>query len=233
MLLKIANLLTGKSYDGLTWLPIQGSIPLETLGTHYGGATVPLNFLNRRSICYCAGAGEDISFELEIAEKYGCQVFIFDPTPRAIKYYEHIRRRVKNLKRVHYHKLGLWDKKTELKFYAPRNSNHVSHSVVNLQKTEKYFTARVDRLSHIMKRLHHSKIDLLKMDIEGAEYKVIDSVVEDKIRIPVVCVEFNEVYHSLDANYRSRIKNSLTKLRDFGYQIVAVKKANYCLLLVK
>ena len=34
------------------------------------------------------GAGEDISFDIEIANKYGCYVDIFDPTPRSI---EHIK----------------------------------------------------------------------------------------------------------------------------------------------
>ena len=46
--------------------------------------------MNENSVCYLAGAGEDISFDTLIAEKYHCNVFIFDPTPRAKKHYDEL-----------------------------------------------------------------------------------------------------------------------------------------------
>ena len=63
--------------------PVSSFADLITIGTEYGGWTIPANYLTESSICYLAGAGEDISFDVGIVEKYGCQVLLFDPTPRA------------------------------------------------------------------------------------------------------------------------------------------------------
>src|SRR5690606_25746429 len=55
----------------------------EKLGTRYGGWYVPSDLLNAQSICYCIGAGEDISFDIELINRFDCHVYTFDPTPRA------------------------------------------------------------------------------------------------------------------------------------------------------
>jgi len=43
-----------------------------------------------------------------------------------------------------------------------------------------------------MNELGHRKIDLLKIDMEGAEYKVIESIIEDRLDIGVIFVEHKE-----------------------------------------
>ena len=60
----------------------------EKLGSDYGDWFIPIHLLNEQSICYCFGAGEDISFDIELIRHYGCHVYTFDPTPRSI---EHVR----------------------------------------------------------------------------------------------------------------------------------------------
>ncbi len=223
-----------------------------SLGADYGSWTIPDNFLSKNSVVYLAGAGVDITFDVELAEKYSCEVHIFDPTPRAKDYFENLVSDInkgknvpiddskkifykitkENLKKLNFHEIGLWNKKDELKFFAPKNPAHVSHSVVNLQKTDNFFVAKVDRLSNIMKNLQHQKIDLLKIDIEGAEYKVIESIIEDKLKIKVLCIEYDEAYNPLDDNYLERIKSSITSLLNYGYVVVDISlKHNYTLVL--
>ena len=43
-----------------------------------------------------------------------------------------------------------------------------------------------------MKENGHSHLDLLKMDIEGAEFEVIDSIIEDQVPINILCIEFHK-----------------------------------------
>ena len=74
-------------------------------GTRYRGWVIPITLLARDAICYCAGVGEDISFDLELAKRFKCQVFAFDPTPRAI---EHIRQNASDLPRFRFFDYGLW-----------------------------------------------------------------------------------------------------------------------------
>jgi len=68
----------------------------------------------------------------------------------------------------------------------------------------------------------------LKLDIEGAEYRVIDSIVKDNINIDIVCVEYDEAYNELDSRYLERISRSVSHLCNSGYTIVAVEpRCNY------
>lgn len=159
-------------------------LELERFGTLYGGWTVPANYFNKDSICYCAGAGEDISFDLGLIQRYSCNIFSFDPTPRAEEYIQKI---AGNIQKYVFFKKGLWSEKKTLRFFAPKNPAHVSHSVLNLQRTECFFDAPCDRLSNIMNDLDHKRLDLLKLNIEGAEWEVLESILQDRIDIRVLC----------------------------------------------
>ena len=63
----------------------RGALDLKSLGTGDGASTVPVNLIVPESVCYCAGVGLDISFDIELA-KLGANVFCFDPTPRSIEF---------------------------------------------------------------------------------------------------------------------------------------------------
>lgn len=227
---KIAALVNGACHralrrDPLTKLRISARSDIVVIGTTYGGWAIPVSLFNQRSVCYCAGCGEDISFDLGLIRRFGCQVYAYDPTPRAIAY---VRETAGAERNYHFQGIGLWDGHRKLNFYAPKNSAHVSHSILNLQKTEKYFEAEVFRLSELMENNGHQKLDLLKLDIEGAEYKVIDSVIDDGLDIAVICVEYDEVFNPLDSGYPVRIKTSIEKLISAGYCIACLHKTgNY------
>jgi len=173
--------------------------------------------LGENSICYCVGVGEDITFDLELIKRFDCQVYAFDPTPRAIEY---VKRNAAYIKNYHFYPIGLWSSDTVLKFFAPKNPSHVSHSIVNLQRTNKFFEAQCKRLSHIMNEFKHSSITLLKMDIEGAEYEVLESIIEDNLDIKIICVEFDQPMPL------KKIK-MINKLINWKYNLVFIDKWNF------
>jgi len=192
--------------------------PMIFLGSRYGGWTVPNRSFSPESICYCVGVGEDISFDLELIRHFGSRVFAFDPTPRAVSFVAGQQVLPAPFK---FMAVGLWSADTTMRFYEPKNPSHLSHSIVNLKRTQKYFEAPCRRLSSLMKELGHQRLDLLKLDIEGAEYQVINSIVEDAIPIRVLCVEFDETNSPLDKNYRRRIRDSIRLLRDRHFYLAA------------
>jgi FkbM family methyltransferase len=211
--------------DLITLSKITQRNDLRQIGTEYGGWVVPTDLLNANSVCYCVGCGEDISFDLGLIEQFGCDVFAFDPTPRAIKY---VKENTAQNTKYHFFELGLWDKEDILKFYVPKNPKYVSHSFVNLQKTEDYIEVQVARLSKIMEDNEHDKLDLLKLDIEGAEYRVIESFIKNGIDIKILCVEFDECFNALDKNFKQRIRKSVNKLLTLGYSLVCAQgNGNY------
>lgn len=221
--------------------PTRG-VPTVRLGTEYGGRVIPARYLKADSICYCAGAGEDISFDLELVRRFGSSVWLFDPTPRAILHFEHLQEHtlagtsfpinrdpesaydvsVSDLSRLHYSPIGLWSADEMLKFYSPADTSHVSHSILNLQRTTSYLEVQVRRLKNVMNELGHDRIDLLKLDIEGAEITVLDTIIEDKLDIGVICSEYDEWHHPLDSKALDRINGSIRRMKRGGYALIDI-----------
>lgn len=213
--------------DYVTGFAVRPRADLVRLGDTYGGWVVPTSLLHQNSIVYCVGCGENISFDLAVIADFGCSVYALDPTPRAMAFVERAAGREP---RYHFEGLGLWDTDTTLRFYAPKDPSHVSHSLTNLQQTSDFIEVPVERLSRTLARHGHDRITLLKLDIEGAEYKVLQSVLDDEIPVEVLCVEYDEFHHPLDSKYRSRIRASLRQLQLRGYTIVDAYAGNYTLV---
>jgi len=227
-------------------------IPLYSLGTKYGSWKVPENLLNENSVCYFVGAGIDISFDVEVAKRFGSTVHIIDPTPKAREHYNLLIEKTRKgeklefenkrdlfydiapetLQRLIYIDLGFWKEDTSQKFYVRRDSSIISHSILNIHKTSEYFMAEVVKPATLMERLNHHHIDYLKIDIEGAEYAVLDSIIEDKLDIILIAVEFDEVHHPIDKKSIERIEDSVRKLKESGYLIIDVDK-NYNVTFMK
>jgi hypothetical protein len=74
-------------------------------------------------------------------------------------------------------------------------------------------------LADIVHELGHKRIDVLKMDIEGAEYQTIESILASKIEIDQVLVEFHERFFP---DGREKTMNILAMLEKGGFQIFGV-----------
>jgi FkbM family methyltransferase len=168
--------------------------------------------------CYDGGVGEDVSFDLGIIDRFGCEVFAFDPTPRAIAFAEPI---AQDQPRFHFMPVGLWSRDAVLRFFAPRNPDHVSHSVVNLQGTSDWFEAQCRTIPSLMAELGHASIDLLKLDIEGAEHAVLASVMDAGVRPPVVCFEVDQPVGPI------RFWRTIRRVLGHGYDLVAAHGWNF------
>ena len=229
------------------------NLSLKSLGGdpqnhNYGRWFIPHGFLDEQSICYCAGAGEDITFELDLVSHYQCSVHIFDPTPRSVIHIREVIRILNNkniynsiseldfkytqfqgidISKIIFNNYGVSGKSGLRKFYTPKDPSHVSHSALNLQNTTKFFEANCKSLESIMAELSHSSINLLKMDIEGSEYEVIRAIVLSKISIDILCVEFDEGHHPLDGLYLQRIVNALESLKSLGMTLVYIDNWNF------
>ncbi len=220
---------------------------LLRLGTVYGGWIIPVdNGLTTDSVCYCAGAGEDISFECALVERYHCRVRIIDPTPRAIQHFHNLEQAVRSgvqfpvnnssvdfysltgsgLDRLQFLPVGLAGQDANMRFFLPRDPAHVSCSVVNLQKTDQYFTAPCLRLSSIMNQEGDGAIDLLKIDIEGAEYGVIQDITSSGPLPRLLLVEFDEAHTPMDDKAPERIRHHVALLENSGMRCVAVEGSN-------
>ena len=190
---------------------------LVRLGSDLCGWWLPESILRPGALAYCVGAGEDISFDLALHDR-GMHVVTIDPTPRA---QTHVKAVAPKSDRFAFVPVGLWDTATELRFYYPRDPTAAACSILNLQRTSEYFTAKVNTLRKLMDDLGHNHIDVLKVDIEGAEHRVIESFIADGIRPEVLCVEFDQPVPL------RRVLRSIRLVQRSGYRLVRIELWNY------
>ena len=200
-----------------THLSVQYYAHLVRLGTDYGGYVLPDDLPQANWVCYSGGIGEDVSFELELVSRYGCAVIGFDPTPQSI---ELMRRVVLETPRIRFYPIGLWSSDTEQRFNAPSNPNHVSHSIADEAPVHGSFTAECRSVPSLMAELGHSRIDLLKLDVEGSEYEVLASILEANVRVKILLVEFHL------AGHLARATSMVDQLQAAGYHPVHVESTN-------
>lgn len=202
--------------------------PLTLLGTEYGGWWIPLELIDASWVCYCGGVGEDASFDLALMKEKGCTVYGIDPTPRAIAYAERVRKDNPDYGFLPY---GLWSEATTLKFYSPANKEHVSHSMVRGFRGQErdYISVPCRSIPSIMQELGHTRLDLLKIDIEGSEYAVLDSLLKAKVFPRVLCVEFDQpthIYNTSGITMLIKPLSMIARLQAAGYVLAHINEFN-------
>jgi len=199
------------------------SINCKKFGSEYGGCWVATDNLDKEElVVFSFGLGEDITFDLEMTKHFECKVYGFDPTPKSIRYIESLQFN-KNFKLI---KCALSDTCGVLQFNLPDNENLVSGS---LEKINSQNIIEVDSkdLQTICTELDIEKIDILKMDIEGSEYKVIRNMIENKIFPKQLLIEYHHFFDSISNN---DTKESIRLLLDNGYELFHIDGYDYCFI---
>ena len=75
------------------------------------------------------------------------------------------------------------------------------------------------KVSTVMKNLQHSRIDLIKMNIEGGEYDVVRDIVNLKIDVKQLLVEFHHRFKGVGIQ---KTKEALSCLNRTGYKIFTI-----------
>ena len=213
------------------------NIPFDKIGSDYGFVAVPTGFLNANSVVYSVGAGEDIQSDVEMARRFGCVVHILDPTPKAVGHFQTLQTNVEAgqptrtetgeeyqatpeiMAKLAYHAYAIWDKEEMLQFFEPVNPDHVSHSITNIQSSGSFIQVQARTLDSLMQEWHHHEIDYLKLDIEGAEYRVVDYLAEKKIPVNVLYLEYHYHKNIAPLTNITMIKSSLERLFTLGYRV--------------
>ena len=186
---------------------------MERFGSDYGGYWLDASMIHRGAVVYSLGIGEDISFDLSLIERFGLDVQAFDPTPKVKKWLS-----AQPLPRqFHFHEAGIASHDGAETFYLPPREDWVSHSVIQArQYGRESVRFPVMRLTTAMQLQGHRQIDILKMDIEGAEYAVIEQIVKEKIPVRQLLVEF---HHRLSSVGMDKTRTALSQLEGYGMRI--------------
>jgi FkbM family methyltransferase len=146
---------------------------------------------------------------------------MFDPTPRAVEHVNKIKNFLNNSEELTSNKrygggqhnyldiiknsgcnptnlvfepIGIYNKDDFLEFYFPNNDEYVSCSLETYgRNSNKYIKVPVKKVETIMKENNHSKIDVLKIDIENAEYDVLMNMFDSIIFPTYICIDFDGI----------------------------------------
>jgi len=226
-----------------------GPLVLERFGTRYGGWWCGASLLAPGQTALCAGAGEDVSFDVALNARLGLRVICVDPTPRAVA---HVARLVAaaaggrdcaieagpelydlagfDAGRFEMVPCALWREDGTLRLYAPEDPAHVSHSALNLQRTSQYIEVPSRRVASLLRERGVGDPALFKLDIEGAEYEVLDDLLASGARPAQVLVEFDELHSPLSPMALLRVGRRVRALRGAGYALVAAEQCNFVFL---
>lgn len=213
--LRIPKVIKGKDF----FVNIQSKQDTLTFGNPGASWTFIPSLLDSKSIVYSFGVGEDISFDLLLINKFNLKINAFDPTPKSINW-------IKNQKispNFKLHEFGLSNKDGEVAFFPPTNPNFVSATIINRPETKsEAYNVPVKKLDTIFNDFNHSQIDILKMDIEGAEYDVIDDILNSKIPIKQLLIEFHHRFKNVGVN---KTKEAIKKLNNAGFLIFDISNS--------
>jgi FkbM family methyltransferase len=185
------------------------------LGDPGGRWSIVPRSLGSGTVVYAFGVGTDISFERDLIARYGVTVHAFDPTPIALEW-----ARSRPLPEGFLlHPYGVADFDGVARFAAPRKRKFASYSLVRREGVGSAVAVPVHRLTTLMDMLHLPTPDVIKMDIEGAEYAVLSDLLKSGLRPEQILVEFHHRWREVGAR---RTREALRLLAGSGYRIADV-----------
>ena len=197
-----------RSRDGSEKTMLKGS---KKIGDH----TVICDFIDNGSLFLDCGANYG-EFSKSVSELFSAQVYGFEPDPRLFDKLPTIER----VKFLNYAiasscgtlKLSLGESQCSSAYY--RENGH--QEVVEVAATT---------ISDVLARYNLAKVNLLKLDVEGAELEILDNL-DDRTfsRIDQITVEFHDFRSREDL---PRIRNIIGKMRSRGFTFLKFSTRSY------
>ena len=231
---------------------------LQRLGSEYGGWMFFQADLTAQSVVYSIGLGTDLSWDMLLVERIGCHVHGFDDTPKHNSWYkEQVAAgswppAFQSKFHRHAYLAGSRDGPVTLdlpkgfadSFVTVKEGDQVTSESGGLREGDqaagagvagarrgmqgRLHTARALTLRSMMRMLNHSVVDVLKIDVEGAEFRIFDAVLADDrghaetppvLRLPV-CQLLLEFHGRLSSSGAAGKAQALLSLQSLGFELI-------------
>ena len=177
----------------------------------------------KNGIAYCFGIHDDISFETKLSDLLNFKVIMYDPSPISIKKYSNINLKHNNITFFPY-ALSTEDKKMKF-FYQKDNYNkeNMSGSLLKeFSESNKYIEVECLSLPSMLKINKHEKIDLIKMDIEGAGQEILENIFKNNVNEYI-----NQITLEIELSEEKELNNQFLKLNKLFIKIKQNHKVYY------
>ena len=202
------------------------------LGSRYGGWWVDGGIIGADPLVLDCGLGQDISFDIAFLSRFAGAVFGIDPNPRSLAWCnQHCPPGMHLLDRALWTVPGgtltfhLPRREEEL----PRGADGISGSLIG---THEYVSGGATRavtttdLAEMLAQARRAECDVLKLDIEGAEYEVLPDLAARGLltRCRQVLVEF---HHRVTHHTQEETDRVVAAVVAAGFGLVHVEGRNY------
>lgn len=189
-------------------------------GESYGGWPLIAMSLDSTSRVASVGIGEDASFDLSVIAQHGCRIIALDPTPRSSAW---VAANVQDPRFI-FQQRALAPHDGVLRLFMPKNPAHVSASSTPGEHVgEDWMEKPCVTLATLLRENAPQGLDLLKLDIEGAEYDVISQSLKDGAlsRVGQLLIEF---HHFFPAIGPAPTRDAIARLRNAGWKLVWISR---------
>jgi len=160
--------------------------------------------LTKDSVVFDVG-GFDGTWAYNIHSKYGCKIYVFEPVK---EFYDNIKDKFNDQSNVSVFNFGLGTENKTLSIGVIG----MSTSVLNKGENKVVIIDTLDVIAEF------KKINLLKMNIEGAEYDLLDYIIEHGLQTKLENIQIQ--FHSNVEDYenrRNKIREELSKTHHLTY----------------
>ena len=172
------------------------------------------------SIIYSAGVGSDITFEHALVKNFQCRIVLIDPSPTGVKTMGLSENMIPQFR---FFPVALAGHSGKVTLAPPLDAE--GDSWFAQSDAPGLLQVASEDVGSLMQRNGHAHIDLLKLDIEGCEYEVIESILKHRLSIGQIAVEF---HHGILPGFtRGQTIQTMLKLITHGYTLVDQTGANH------
>ena len=202
------------------------------LGTRYGGWWLDTRLIGVAPLLIDCGLGEDISFPCAFLQRFGGKVVGVEPNPRSLAYCTaHPQAGMAVLQRAFWHTPD-----ETLSFHLPRaqhelpkGADGVSGSLIDTHDYvgggDSVQVQTIDLLG-VLRHAGREDCDVLKLDIEGAEYDVLQHLADsgELRRVAQLLIEFHHgvTHHALTAT-----QATVRRIEACDFRLMHVEGRNY------
>jgi FkbM family methyltransferase len=186
-----------------------------------GDETLRLNYdLDADSVVYDIG-GYEGDWAAEISARYGCKLYVFEPVSVFV---DNLRQRLGKNKTIQIFPYGLAGKEEHILIAHLDEGSSVFRDENNLrQKAEDKEMIRLRPIDKVMNELGTSTIDLMKMNIEGGEYELLECLLMNGLvkNIGNLQIQFHDFVPDAETRMKN-IKARLSETHELTYEYLYV-----------
>lgn len=214
---KVRNAIRRRWFEHqLSRIQLRETSGLVELGSAYGGWIMPGELVKPSWVCYSVGAGGDISFDMDLIQRYAATVRAFDAVAG---YVEDAIEQAGGEPRFSARQAAIATADGPIRMQVTHDPQSRSVSQSGLYESHEYVELPGRTLPSLMQEIGDDHIDLLKLDIEGGEYDVLPQLELPALRVKVFAVQLHHTGSVRDA------REVIRQLAIGGYEPVACRSA--------